>query len=239
MAIKLSMHPWHKAVDPNCCLLKFQSMIALSIYRCIFCWYPLVLIPVVCRVTHWPTLWKMQCPASDFYMELPCKYQKVGIVFFTRWTNGLPSVYWVWSPILCPDCHGPLSNLPLSLALSKLSGWIDLRLTNLTLNALRQRQNGRHFTDDTFNHIFVNENVRISIKFSLKFVPKGSINKIPALVQIMACHLDGAKPLSEPVMVSPLTHINASLGLNELKVVAISSDHIMSWFDEHQLFKYI
>ena len=53
----------------------------------------------------------------------------------------------------------------------------------------------------------MNENVWIPIKISLKFVPKGPINNIPALVQIMACRLDGAKPLSEPMMVSLPTHI--------------------------------
>ena len=63
-------------------------------------------------------------------------------------------------------------------------------------NTLRPRQNGRHFTDDTFNHIFFNENVRISIKISLKYVPKGPIINIPALVQIMACRRIGGKPLS-------------------------------------------
>ena len=52
----------------------------------------------------------------------------------------------------------------------------------LMFNTLRPRQNGRHFTDNIFNRIFVNENVRISIEFSLKFVPKGPINNIPALV---------------------------------------------------------
>ena len=81
---------------------------------------------------------------------------------------------------------------------------------------LTTRQNGRHFAEDTFNRIFENENVRISINFSLKFV-RGQINNIPALVQIMAWRLpgdkpssepvDGAKPLSEPVMVSLLAHI--------------------------------
>ena len=75
------------------------------------------------------------------------------------------------------------------------------------INTLRPRQNGRHFGDDTFNRIFVYENVTISIKFSLKFVPKGPINNIPALVQIMAWRRPGDKPLSEPVMVSLLTHI--------------------------------
>ena len=75
------------------------------------------------------------------------------------------------------------------------------------VNTSRPRQNGRHFADETFNLIFVNENVRISIKFPLKFVPKGQINNIPALVQIMAWRRTGDKPLSEPVMVSLLTHI--------------------------------
>ena len=41
----------------------------------------------------------------------------------------------------------------------------------------------------THERIFVNENVWISIKISLKFVPKDSINNIPAVVQIMACLL--------------------------------------------------
>ena len=53
----------------------------------------------------------------------------------------------------------------------------------------------------------MNENVRISIKFPLKFVPKGPINNIPALAQIMTWRRPGDKPLSEPVMVSLLTHI--------------------------------
>ena len=74
-------------------------------------------------------------------------------------------------------------------------------------NTLRPRRNEQHFADDIFKCIFVNENVWISIKISLKFVPKGPISNIPALVQIMAwCHL-GDKPLSEPKMVSLLTHI--------------------------------
>ena len=53
------------------------------------------------------------------------------------------------------------------------------------VNTLRPRQNGRHFADDTFRRIFLNENIGISIKISLKFVPKGPINNIPALVQVM------------------------------------------------------
>ena len=75
------------------------------------------------------------------------------------------------------------------------------------VNTLRPRQNGRHFPDDSFKWIFLNENIWISIEVSLKFVPKGPINNIPALVQIMAWRRPGDKPLSEPMMVSLLTHI--------------------------------
>ena len=89
------------------------------------------------------------------------------------------------------------------------------------INTLRPRQNGHRVPDDTYKRIFLTENVRISIKLSLKFVPKGPINNIPALVQIMAWRRSGDKPLSEPMMVSLLTYIYiyASLGLNELNDV--------------------
>ena len=51
------------------------------------------------------------------------------------------------------------------------------------INTLRPRQNGCHFADDTFKHIFLNEDVWISIEIPLKFVPKGPINNISALVK--------------------------------------------------------
>ena len=78
------------------------------------------------------------------------------------------------------------------------------------LNILRQRQNGCHFADNIFKCIFFNENVWILIKISLKFDPKGPINNIPALVQIMAWRHPGDKPLSEPMMVNLSTHICVS-----------------------------
>ena len=42
------------------------------------------------------------------------------------------------------------------------------------------------FPDDTFKCIFLNKDVSIWIKISLKFVLKGPINNIPAWVQVMA-----------------------------------------------------
>ena len=89
-----------------------------------------------------------------------------------------------------------------------LGGLWNIRYPSEThLNTLGPRQNGPHFPDDIFKCIFLNENAWISIKISLKFVPKGPINKNPALVQIMAWRRSGDKPLSEPMMVSLLTHI--------------------------------
>ena len=54
-------------------------------------------------------------------------------------------------------------------------------------------QNGRHFTDDGSKCIFVNEKFCILIIISLKFLPKGPIDKNPALVQIIAWHRIGDK----------------------------------------------
>ena len=75
------------------------------------------------------------------------------------------------------------------------------------VNTLRTRQNCRHFADDIFKCIFLNENICISIKISLKSVPKIRINNIPALVQIMARRRPGDKPLSESMVASLLTHM--------------------------------
>ena len=74
-------------------------------------------------------------------------------------------------------------------------------------NTLRPRQDGRHFADDIFTCNFFNENCCILIKFSLKYVRKGPIDNNPALVQIMTWRRSGDKPLSEPMMISLLTHI--------------------------------
>ena len=45
------------------------------------------------------------------------------------------------------------------------------------------------------------------IKISPNFVSKGQFHNTPTLVQIMAWHRPGDKPLSEPMMVSLLTHL--------------------------------
>ena len=63
----------------------------------------------------------------------------------------------------------------------------------------------------TFSNAFSWMKIYILIKISLTFVPQGPINNIPALVQIMTLRHPGKKLLSEPMMVSLLTHICLTL----------------------------
>ena len=88
-----------------------------------------------------------------------------------------------------------------------LFAWRHQATTWMNINSLRPRLNRRPFADGIFKCIFLNENEWIWPRISLKFVPKVQINNIAALVQIMAWRRLGDKPLSEPMMVSLLTHI--------------------------------
>ena len=51
-----------------------------------------------------------------------------------------------------------------------------------------------------FKCIFLNENDRIPIPISLKFIPRSPIDNKPALVQVMAWSWTGDKPLPEPML---------------------------------------
>ena len=62
------------------------------------------------------------------------------------------------------------------------------------------RQIGRHFQNGIFKCIILNESVLVGIKMSPKFAPKGQIDNIPTLVQIMAWRQKGDKPLPEQML---------------------------------------
>ena len=85
--------------------------------------------------------------------------------------------------------------------------WDNFIRNTSWLNTLSPRQNECHFTEDISNAFSWNKNIWIRIRISLKFVPRGLINKIPALVQIMAWRCPGDKPLSEPMLVCLQMHI--------------------------------
>ena len=132
--------------------------------------------------------WLIVCPTPSHVLNQCCRVVKWVREYKLRWvkmhknisrkSNGNVDCFW-WPCVVCPN----------------------------RINTLRPRHNGRHFADDIFNRIFLNENIWIPIKISLKFVPRGSINNIPALVQIMVWRRPGDKPLSEPMMVNLPTHI--------------------------------
>ena len=80
--------------------------------------------------------------------------------------------------------------------------WLLITWGLFQFNTLRLRQKGRHFADDIFKCIFLNETFRILNEISLKYVPYGPINNMSALVQIMAwCRIGDKRPLSEQMQV--------------------------------------
>ena len=113
------------------------------------------------------------------------------MVILSRIVVHLPTFFMVASPVL-PGCL-----------------WSNQLVKSIGTNKLRPRQNGNHFADD----IFLNENFWTLDKFSLKYVTCGLIDKMAALVQIMAWRRWGDKPLSEAMLVC---FTDASLDLNEL-----------------------
>ena len=113
-----------------------------------------------------------------------------------------------WRPVRrTRSSAGPHATLTLQPETQMTSQSRLVITTSIVFNSLRPRQNGRHFADDTFGRIFLNENLWTLLKHSLKIVPKVRINNIPALVQIMAWCRTGDKSLSAPMMVSLPTHI--------------------------------
>ena len=91
------------------------------------------------------------------------------------------------------------------VAILSRGGWVS---------TMRPRQNGRHFANDIFKYIFLNENFWIVYNISLKHVPWGPVDNMAALVQIMAWRQIDNKPLSGAMLYWCLY---ALLGLNELK----------------------
>ena len=143
----------------------------------------------------------------------------------------MPNIFiFVWFLRYCPEIS--VSSVAMESAL--LNIWYVLIWI---FNTLRPRRDGRHFPDDIFKRIFLNENVWILIKISLKFVPKGPINNIPALVQIMAWRRPGDKPLFEPMMASLLTHIwvTRPQWANSQMCLSHCNEDLIAWMKKYML----
>ena len=68
------------------------------------------------------------------------------------------------------------------------------------INSSPLGENGRHLTDKFLDAFFMSEKFCILMEISLKFAPKGVIDKKSALVQVMAWHRTGDKPLPEAIL---------------------------------------
>ena len=82
---------------------------------------------------------------------------------------------------------------------TKFQSWI-YRGLSLNFNPSPPDKVAAILADNNFKCIFLNENDRIPIWISLKFVPRSSVDNKPVLVQVMAWHRIGDKPLSEPML---------------------------------------
>ena len=109
---------------------------------------------------------------------------------------------WKWHSIsqnLCTRCVSLWLGIDQFYPAELLQWWWGNHAFHLCqMNTLRPWQNGRHFADDIFECIFFNENYCISIQISLKYVPRGPIINMPALVQIMTPRQTGFNVLSNP-----------------------------------------
>ena len=75
-----------------------------------------------------------------------------------------------------------------------------LNVLNRFVNSSPPGQNGRHFGRWHFQLSFFNENDKIPIPISLKYVSRSPIDNKSALVQVMAWRRTGDKPLPKPLM---------------------------------------
>ena len=144
-------------------------------------------------------------------VEIKKNYPGLKFVSMYKWHNDpWQACIVVWRPHKNETCAmiGHFVFTPFSLVVLVTSDRLSLEAFVCNcVRSFRPRQNARHLPDDIFKSTFLNENVWISLKISLKFVLEVRINNIPSLVQIMAWRLPGDKPLSEPMMDDSLTHI--------------------------------
>ena len=153
--------------------------------------------------------------SSWFQLEHKTDFEKVKCINFLHMDYILPFVSPTHSHY---NKNMTFSILMMNLypCIAKYAYWYSKKLSVSDSTKSKCHRNvlthwGRDKIDAIFQMIFkcisLNENIWISNRISLKFVPKSQINDIPALVQIMAWRLPGNKPLSETMMVSLLTHM--------------------------------
>ena len=95
--------------------------------------------------------------------------------------------------------------------------WFEYAITDIPfiLSHLRLDKMVAILADNNFKCIFLNQNDRMLIQISLKFVPRSPIDNKLTLVQVMAWRRRGDKPLPKPMLIR-FTDAYAALGGDEL-----------------------
>ena len=103
-------------------------------------------------------------------------------------------------PILCFPWNMQTGFFYVVYGYTLTSWWIVVIYVNISFNSSRLGQNDHYFGRWQFQMHFFYENDVIPLRISLKFVPRSPINNKPALVQVIAWHQTGDKPLPEPML---------------------------------------
>ena len=135
----------------------------------------------------------MDCSATKYGHSFEEKYElnQIMVIGPSVYTNILVQLVINFVPIEIWYIHSWYGEMITVCCCNYLMGSTVRRVVQITC---------LHFTNNKFKCIFVNENVRISILISLKFLPKGPIDNKSALVQVIAWHQTGDKPLPKTML---------------------------------------
>ena len=129
------------------------------------------------------------------------QYDNTEVFLFTRWWTSVP--VFVQPFRVLPDMaprHASAGGLLVNSCGARFKWNCRWAIFKLNLTHLPLEKMAAILADDIFKCIFLNQNYRILIQISLKFVPRSPIDNKPALVQVMAWRRTGDKSLPEPML---------------------------------------
>ena len=135
------------------------------------------------------------------YMVYKCLLNPPRVIVFKKCneiqSHSLPFVMWLWWKLIVYPGDFLLVRIfgiCCCLVTAHFTHTLQCCLTHLSLDKMTA-----NLADNRLKWIFFNENDRIPIRISLKFIPSSIIDNKPALVQVMAWHRTGDMPLPEPM----------------------------------------
>ena len=136
-----------------------QSQDLIGRYLSLPCMCPGERVHTCVNGSHWSKVWTNQIGTLLTQPTGAC-WGQMAVKLYVN------NIWWrFWWPVnaFCAWINGPY--------IVSVNMFQHLDHVYFVFNTLRQRQNGPHFPDDIVKCIFLNENVWIPIKISLKLVP--------------------------------------------------------------------